>query len=185
VKLQWLSILVAALLGVSSTSDAQRQGPPIIVDYFRPPDSLEDAIKKADLVAVVRTLSAEPAKGRSSPMTYFVARITEVLSSHAEVSVGSTIRIARLGGLVTIKGVEYLQEEHRFPPWSVGQTLVLFLEWESTGAVFVPAFGPDFAFTEDGDGLVRSSGHRSRVAASFTGRPLGALVASIRSKVRS
>lgn len=175
-------LFVTALCSVLSAQQLER-AVPIVVDRRAPPPSLRDAVRVADLVAVVRVKNKEYRSDPSMPRTVFQAEVVEVLSNPANLPVGSQIHILRDGGVITINGKAALQEELGFPEWPIGVRLVGFFGWSVRDQVFYPMSGPDYTYEEDGSGRARTLG-RGRVARSLLGKPFGEVVASIRSAIR-
>lgn len=177
-----LSLLVIALLVLGSHAAAQQQAPSMIVDYRRPPASMEAAAEKAALVAVLRIGNFRYRNDLGAPMTEFEAQVLEVLSSPNRLNVEAPLRIVRPGGVATRNGVKFFQGERGFQPWTSGMKLAVFLGWSDEQRAFYPISGPAFVFEESATGKVRSQGQG--LASSSEGRSFDEVVARIRAAVR-
>lgn len=80
------------------------------------------------------------------PYTRFDAEIIEVIKDSGDVSTGRTISVTRYGGVQEVAGVSRVIEERAFAPWTVGQTLLVFLRWFDRLKSCTLPFGPDAAF---------------------------------------
>lgn len=176
------SVFVTALCALVGAQQLER-AVPLAVDYKAPPSSLRDAVRAADLVAIVRVTNKQYRSTPSGATTEFEAQVVEVLSNPQNLSVGSHIRIFRNGGVITVNGKKALQEELRFPEWPLGVRLIGLYGWSDQDQVFYPLSGPNFSYEEDGSGRAKTLG-QGRVARSLHGKPFNEVVASIRSALR-
>ena len=142
-------LLAAACSHAPSGGAIQKPKPlpklvPLQVDYNAPPRTWREALDRADVVAVVQLKSSNYEQDK--PRTHFIADITELIKRPDHVSIGPSIPIMRNGGVLEVRGVLGIVEEANFEPWTVGQTLLVFLKWFDQLKTYSLPFGPDAAF---------------------------------------
>jgi hypothetical protein len=159
-----------------------------VVDYAAPPATLEGFARLASAVIVGEIAGANAAtewENRGQTVfTNYQIKISEVLKPHAQLPVvGTVVAVKRLGGdwdagNHIVRGIE-----HGFPPFSIGETYLLFLQWNDSRSTFEIRAGPSGAYRLS-NGVVESNG-RSVLAANQKGRSVASVLAELRMVIQN
>src|ERR1044071_1711808 len=125
-----LSVLAAMVL-VSAQKPVVRA--PVFVDYAPPPTTWSGLVSGAKVVIRGRIDDAQNSAltqmGRSQRTTEYWVRVVDVIKG--DVAPGQLLTVLRNGG-TTDKGGHIVQTfEPNFAPFQVGDTYVLFLNWNA------------------------------------------------------
>jgi hypothetical protein len=147
--------LAVSTLPSSPPRDIRQASKPVktygIYTYFYgPPDSLAKMISDADAVVRGKIVGNAPRDldlgdiPKARVTTVYRFKVLEIIHALGGYNVDPTeIFVLREGG-VRDRG-DHLERvvEDRFPPFDQGHQYILFLRWDKTLNVWVPAFGPD------------------------------------------
>jgi hypothetical protein len=161
------AVLALHLLGVPAHSQ-------VIVDYAEPPASTEAELFSSAVVVVRGRVEAKTIESEPGPTTsVYSLRIVEVLKGGGQYSVGGVIDVHRHGGF------DATTLDRDFPPFDVGDEVVLFLERGKNGWYW-PRNGPDSAFKLDADGRIHAYGRSGTVSKRHASRPVSEFMAELR-----
>lgn len=163
-------VLVACalhLLGAPAHTQVQ-------VDYAEPPPSTEAELISKAVVVLRGRVEARRIESEPGPTTsVYTLRILELLKNSGQNSIGGVIDLHRHGGF------DARMRDIDFPPFDIGDELVLFLERGNNGWYW-PRNGPDSAFRLMPDGSTHAYGRSGAVSKKHAGRPAGDLMAELR-----
>jgi hypothetical protein len=162
-----MAVVVGHLLGVAA--DAQ-----VHVDYAGPPASTAAELFNNAIVIVRGRVEAKRIESEPGPTTsVYTLRILELLKGIGQHSVGGVIDVHRHGGFDarTLDGA--------FPPFDVGDEVVLFLERGKNGWYW-PRNGPESAFKLTIDGHIRAYDRSGAVSKRHAGQPVSEFMAEMR-----
>jgi hypothetical protein len=153
---------------------------PLQIDYGPPPRSWREALDGSDMVAVivVKALTHERVSRSVVARTRYEAEITEVVKD-GRTTIGA-LSITRYGGIQDVDGVPRLVEERHFPPWTIGQKLLVFLKWSDQFKTYALPFGPDAAFQITPDTNKVRPFAKSSFASRQDGRDVAAVLAEVK-----
>jgi len=185
-------LAVRALLGQEQRSPefSSTQVPvkvmPLVLDPGPEPATMEAAISASDAVVVVKLGPREYGVDAASkiPITRFHAEVVETLWHGARYAVGRSIDIERAGGVVHTAEGDIAYENTNFPPWTSGDTYLVFLRWVPQVSAFNVSTGADGSYRLDlTSDSVKTYG-QGRIARDHDARSAAALLAEIRTKAR-
>ena len=164
------------------------QKPNILTIDYDTPRSWQEALNRSDFVAVIKV------KGRVDnpqlaavvpyPRTRFEAEVIEIVAGSRAAPVGSAVALIRNGGISHNAGRASVFEETGFPLWSVGRTILVFLQWIEPYQAYVLVGGPDGAFELDPTTQRVRTPARGGFASRQNGRALAELLKEIRFAAR-
>ncbi len=149
----------------------------VIVDYAEPPASTEaELFSKAVVVLRGRVEDRRMESGAGPTTSVYTMQILELLKDSGQHSVGGRIEVHRHGGF------DARTRNLDFPPFEVGDEVVVFLERGNNGWYW-PRNGPDSAFKLTTDGRVHAYGHLGAVSKRHAGRRVSEFMAELRKHV--
>jgi hypothetical protein len=151
--------VVVALTGVGisvaahNLTQKKRTETTYIYTYFKtPPPTLKEMVLSADAVVTGRIVGAKP-ETRSlrevrgpRPLTLYRLKVDEVLQAFGGRPVADELTIIRDGGERDRGGYVERIEQDGFSQFKMGNTYVLFLQWDDTDQGWRVAWGPHGAF---------------------------------------
>jgi hypothetical protein len=117
----------------------------MIVDYLRPPATLEEAVQSADAIIIASIVSAEtyqPPVGGAGARLLYTVQISDVLRNHQNLG-APTAQVYRFGGDMDQGDYVIRKTERGFPRFAIGHTYIMFLVWNRMLNGFEPRFGPN------------------------------------------
>jgi hypothetical protein len=149
-RVLWCSLVI--ILSVDVPSHSQTQKPVVVgevhVEWSAPPATLQTAVSSADAIFLGTVHSTRPfTLGSHSNVvirTIYTFRIDDVIRPH-QMLAGSSVDVYRYGGDVDTGPTIYRAVDPQFPSFSVGEQLVLFVNFNADANMFQDR-GPDGAF---------------------------------------
>ena len=133
------------------TQGKQAKLVPFTVMRYNLPQTLSEAVERAEVIAVVKMLRSRhgvqvvPGHGVESATTHYTAEVLEVLKA-SDVRQRDRIEILRQGGVITRDGTSTKYYDPSFPDYVLDGEYVVFLEWDEPHGVYVPLGGPELTY---------------------------------------
>jgi len=173
--------IALATAGISGTQTKPVVTSDIIVDYWAPPSTLQQAVSGAAAIVVgtVRTeRTFRPASSASSPRLVYSVSVIEILRPHPMLT-QTELEVYRMGGDIDAGDHVIRKNEVGFPRFSSGHQYLMFLSWNRSLNAFEPKYGPNGIFELFPDGRVQTPGKAPFARAQAT-KSSGMLVQEIK-----
>lgn len=148
--------VIAFVLSVGPLIHVNGQQRPEIIfrgaEYVAPPSTIEEMWLKAAVVVLGEVQASrqsrvpQPENELPSPIIEHDIHVRELLKDDGRIGNRQVVTVAQMGGSIVVGGTQVKAYSEDFPPFAVGQQVVLFLEqWPAVKAYGV-LFGPAGAF---------------------------------------
>jgi hypothetical protein len=180
---------VAGAVALAEQSRRPGKVKPILLQYPPLPETWDELLAKADLVATVRLrkgpslreILVDDAGGREI-VSVFQADTLELIKNHPRNTSEQSLQIMRLGGEVDGPQGRIAYREEGFPDWGTSTVILIFLKWDTRLEGYFPLYGPDGSYELDSlSGKVRTFG-RGSIAMRQKGRAFPDMVSEVKAK---